>query len=183
MDEAFVHKDLVERIMTVARPKRQEIGEGNTAVKKQKAIVRISNVRRELIDMINEVTYNKHEPLINEIAEILWDLVCVPFGDGTKVNRWRQSAWANLSIRNEAVQAAVEKCEGRFEEINIMDWFEHLRDPNVSPQFNINANYMSIEKSKRIIKEWLVFQFGDEWVIVLDKIYRVSISKKFLLYC
>lgn len=145
----------------------------------QSAVRRLNDNSNETLDkLISEVTSNKYEQLINEIATILWQLLPNPMESATSMDMWKNSKFAKITCTNDVFKQAVVKVEDMFQSTNILDWFEHLRE--CEPILNIRANYMSPKKSARIIKNWLVFQFGEgDYLNVLNTIYKVL---SYLLY-
>lgn len=120
---------------------------------------------------IQALTENKYDGLIKEIANMIWVLLPMPFTDLTQLDTWQSSRFAPITEDNNIFKLAEKKMENLLQRTVLLDFFDHLRESN--PSFNINADYMSREKSARVIREWLQFQFGENWINVLETIYKV----------
>lgn len=133
-----------------------------------------SNEAHPILDeQLSRANYDKFEFAIAVTTEILWAHACIPIGDAVKLDSWSETRFGDCEPNGEILQKAIARCERRMERFPISDWWAQLRLPTSNPQFDINANYMSIAKSYRLLIQWCKWHWGEEWKGNCRKLKRI----------
>lgn len=105
----------------------------------------------------------------------MWRYLPSPISDLPKVSDILESDYHRMSEDDAAFKKAVKLFTRQLLVMPISDYFHHLLNAKYHPVFDVYANYHSLETSIICIKNWLKFQFGFGWRLVLQSIYDVAI--------
>lgn len=111
------------------------------------------------------------DPVSDFIVTLMWRYLPIPLGSLSIVPD--ESRYKYMSEKDPSFQRAIERFTRDFCAMPIVDFFAFLKDRTHRTAFQVASEYHTLEDSKRMIKEWFVFQFGEDWKSVLQEFYAV----------
>lgn len=109
----------------------------------------------------------------NFIKSLLWRYLPKQLNELHLISEIAESDFRYLDSSFTEYDRAIEMFKIDFNQLHVLEIWSKIWHGHVHPKFDLHKNYMSLYESKICIREWLIFQFGQEWKNYLLKFFQI----------